>query len=286
MAGNNGTLVYIESQYKKLTSSLQKIAIFILNSPGKVIGYTTSDLAKEINVSEASVVRFCQMLGFKGFADFKIKLAKDLGADNTEPVPSGVLRTDSTDEVITKVMMAEYDDIKFTLEMIDKQAMCRAVDMITMAKRIAFFGVGSSGLVASNAKEHFQHYGRFAQSETDSISQIVLANTLGPGDLGFAISISGQSAVPLQALKIARENGAQTICLTQNAVSSIASASDCVLVAYKRSVSVDDLGTMSRIVHSAIIDALAIAYAARNWDAAARITANNRRHYRAQQFAK
>lgn len=286
MYENNGTLVYVESNYKKLTKSLQKIALFVLNSPGKVIGYTAAELSREIDVSEASVVRFCQTLGFKGFSDFKIKLAKDLGADNSEPVPSGVLRSDSTTDIISKVMMAEYDDIKFTLEMIDKLAMCRAVDMITMAKRIAFFGIGSSGIVAANAKEHFLHYGKPAHAESDSISQIILANTLGSNDIACAISISGQSTIPLQALKIAHENGAQTLCITQNAASAIAMTSDCVLVSYKRSVSTDDLGTMSRIVHSAIIDALAIAYAARNWDAAAKTTATNRKRYRIQQFTK
>ena len=286
MYENNGTLSYIETQYKNLTSSLQKIAIFTLNSPGKVIGYTTTDLARELNVSEASVVRFCQTLGFKGFADFKIKLAKDLGADNSEPVPNGVLRTDSTIDVITKVMTAEYNDIKFTLEMINMKDMCRAVDMLTMANRIAFFGIGSSGIIADNAKEHFLHYGKSTQAEKDSISQIVLANTLESNDVAFAISISGQSSIPLQALKIAKGNGAQTICITQNASSAIAAVSDCVLIAYMRNHSTDDLGTMSRIVHTAIIDALTIAYAARNWDATERITSINRKNYHVQQFSK
>lgn len=281
-----GILVYIEKNYQSLTSSLQKIALFILSSPGKIISITTSDLAHELDVSEATVVRFCQALGFKGFTDFKIKLAKDLGADNHDPVPGGFLRQDSSYDVIQKVMQAEYDDIRFTLEMLDMDAMLHCLNLLCLCNKIAFFGVGSSGIVAADAKEHFLHYGKNVSAERDSISQIILANSLGKDDLAFAISISGQSSVPLQAIKIAKENGAHTVCLTQNPKSTIAYACECVLVAYRRSNYADDLGTMSRIVHSAIIDSLAVAYAAQNWEYAKKITTENRKNYRSNQFSK
>lgn len=283
---SSGILVYIENNYKTLTSSLQKIAIFTLSSPGKVIGLTTSDLARELAVSEATIVRFCQTLGFKGYADFKIKLAKDLGADNYDPVPSGFLQKDSSYDVIRKVLQAEYEDIRFALDMMDMDAMLKCLDIICLSNHIGFFGVGSSAIVAANAKEHFLHYGKRAHAEQDGISQIVLANTLGPNDLAFAISISGQSSIPLQAIQIAKKNGAHTVCLTQNPKSTIAYASDCVLVAYRRSAYTDDLGTVSRIVHSAIIDALSVAYAARNWDHTKEVTSRNRKNYRVNQFMK
>jgi DNA-binding MurR/RpiR family transcriptional regulator len=269
-----------------LTGSLQKIALYILSHPSKAIDRTAAELSGDINVSEASIIRFCQAMGFKGYSDFKIRLAKGLGADNSEPVPSGINRTDSSWEVVSKVMQGEYEDIKFTLEMLDKETVLMILDMICYANRIAFFGVGSSAIVANNAKEHFLHYGKNAQAELESMSQIVLANTLRANDLAFAISISGQSKLPVQALQIAKENGAKTICLTQNPKSSLAKYSDCVLIAFRKSQSLDDLGTSSRIVHTAIVDAIAVAYAARNWDTAADITKSNRINFRIQQFGE
>ncbi|WP_066646703.1 MurR/RpiR family transcriptional regulator [Christensenella timonensis] len=283
---NYGILLYIQNNYKNLTNSLQKIAVSILAAPSKVVDNTASELSKDIDVSEASIVRFCQSLGFKGYADFKIKLAKDLGADNTEPVPSGIKRTDSSWDVISKVMQSECEDIRFTLDMIDKESLITCLELICASNRIGFFGVGSSAIVASNAKEHFLHYGKVAQAEQEGMSQIVLANSLHTNDLAFGISISGQSKIPLQALRIAKENGAKTVCLTQNPRSSLAEYSDCVLIAYRKSNSLDDLGTASRIVHTSIIDAIVVAYAARNWDAAAQHTRTNRRNFRIQQFGE
>jgi DNA-binding MurR/RpiR family transcriptional regulator len=283
---NYGILLYIQNNYTNLTDSLQKIALYILSHPSKTIDRTAAELSCDINVSEASIIRFCQTMGFKGYTDFKIKLAKDLGADNSEPVPSGINRTDTSWEVIKKVMQGEYEDIKFTLDMLDKDVMLTSLDMICYANRIAFFGVGSSAIVANNAKEHFLHYGKNAQAEQESMSQVVLANTLRANDLAFAISISGQSKVPVQALQIAKGNGAKTICLTQNPKSSLAKFSDCVLIAFRKSQSLDDLGTSSRIVHTAIVDAIAVAYAARNWDTAAAITKINRINFRMEQFGE
>lgn len=276
---NRGILVYIKNNYKNLTSSLQKIALFILSSPSSAIDLTASELSKKLSVSEASIIRFCQALGFKGFSDFKIKLAKDLGADNWEPVPSGIHKSDSSLEVITKVLQSEYDDIKFTLEMIDKNSLITCLDFICSCNKIGFFGVGSSAIVASNAKEHFLHFGKCANAESEGISQLLLANTLHANDVAFAISISGQSKIPVQALKIAKDNGAKTICLTQNPNSILTEYSDCTLIAYRRSELIDDLGTSSRIVHTAIIDAISVAYAARNWDDVASKTRINRKNF-------
>jgi DNA-binding MurR/RpiR family transcriptional regulator len=109
---------------------------------------------------------------------------------------------------------------------------------------------------------------------------------LHANDLAFGISISGQSKIPLQSLKIAKGNGAMTVCLTQNPGSAIAETSDCVLLAYKKSQPLDDLGTSSRLVHTSVIDAIAVAYAARNWDAVYENTRTNRRNFRIQQFGE
>lgn len=279
-----GILAYIKINCKSLTNSLQKIAAFVLANPGKIITLTTSSLAHELDISEASVVRFCQALGFKGYADFKIKLAKDLGADNYSPVPSGIHKSDQSEDVIKKVVQFELDDIRFTLDMMDMNAMLQCVDLLCLSNHIAFFGVGSSAIVASSAKEHFLHYGKYAFAEQDSIAQIILANTLGVNDLAVAISISGQSSIPLHAIKIAKANGAKTVCLTQNPNSALASICDCVLISYRRNNYMDDLGTVSRIVLSAIVDALSVAYAAHNWDSTKEITTTNRNNYRLNQF--
>ena len=276
----NNIINFLGNSCKNVPSSYQAILDYVANNTDRVIGASIGEFACAINMSEATVVRFCKRVGFKGFSDFKIKLARFTGEEPSAPIPNGIEVSDSGEKVIRKVLESEYDDIRFTSEMLDMDAMLQCVDYISAASHVAFFGIGSSSIVARNAKEHFLHYGKLVHAEEDSISQLVLANTLGYNDVAFSITVSGQSIIPIQALKIARANGAHTVCLTQTPNSEITKYADCVLIAYRRAPLSDDLGTVSRIVHSSIIDAIAITYAVRNYDRVHENTRNNRNNYR------
>jgi DNA-binding MurR/RpiR family transcriptional regulator len=273
---------YMLAHCAKLKGSSKKVAEYVAAVPGKVINQTSMELAADIDVSEASVVRFCQKLGFKGFREFKIRLAQDLGTDS--PVPIGINQGDSVWDVVQKVMNIEYEDIKFTSDMLDRAKVEEAISILRNAEKIAFFGVGSSSLVAKNAKEHFLYYGKSAHAESEGLAQIVLANTLGKNDAAFAISISGQSQIPIKAVTIAAKNGAKTICLTHNAQSPLAKVSDCVLLGFRKDKSMDDLGITTRIVLTVIIDALSVAYASQEWDKVSYIARENRTNFKPYQF--
>jgi DNA-binding MurR/RpiR family transcriptional regulator len=261
-----------------LSASLQKVALFILDYANEVLSNTAGQLAEKIDVSEASIIRFCKALGFKGYADFKIKLAQELGNANAIYIPDGISKDDSVWDVISTIMRNEYEDIRFTLEMMDKEAMLKATTMLHEANRIGFFGIGSSAVVANDAKDHFLLLGKAAQSEWDGTAQLLLANSLKEGDLAFVISLSGQSAIPLKILEIAESKGVHRIGLTQNPRSDLVQKCDCALLAFKKSTSVEDLTTSSRIIFSAILDALAVACAAFNWDEYARNIQSTRKN--------
>jgi len=282
MSSNNviSVIPYIISQKEDLNESQCKIADYVISCPGKIINQTSKEIADTLNLSEATIVRFCQRLGFKGYRDFRLKLAQDQGNNSAFHVPSGITRDDDCMEVVKKVMQIEFEDIKFTSDMLNESVILKVLELITNCNKLAFFGVGSSALVASTAKEHFLHYGKSAYAELEGLSQIVLANTLDPGDVAFAISISGMSKVPINAIEVAAKCGAHTICLTQNPTSPLAKISDCVLQVYRKDRSMDDLGTTTRIVHMSLIDALAVAYASQEWDRVAQIASANRENFK------
>lgn len=277
---------YLIIQKEHLNHSQQRIAEYIIEEPTRVVSQTSRELADTLDLSEASIVRFCQKLGFKGYRDFRLKLAQDQGTELANPVPEGVSPEDSSIEVVRKVMQIEYEDIKFTSGMLNEAVLLKVLDLITQCNRLAFFGVGSSALVASTAKEHFLHYGKPAFAEAEGLSQIVLANTLEPGDVAFAFSISGASKTPIKALEIATRRGAHTVSMTQNPTSPLAKLSEYVLQIYRKDQSLDDLGTATRIVHLSVIDALAVAYAAQDWDRTLEITKTNRANFKDYLYGK
>jgi RpiR family carbohydrate utilization transcriptional regulator len=231
------------------------------------------------------MIRFCKVLGFKGYSDFKIRLAKELGADNQEPVPIGINRSDTPVEVVKKVLLLEAQDINYTLDMLDPKELSKCLNYINSANNLAFFGFGSSSNVANIAKDHFLNFGKKAFAETESLAQIALANSLGKDDVAFIISISGESHLTLEISRIAKNNGAKTICLTQNPTSRLSISCDCSLICYRKSGLLDDLGTVSRTVNSSIIAAIAIACITMDWDNATTTVAKNRQKFRELQFS-
>lgn len=283
---NNGVLLLVKSKIGKFTSSLEKIGTFVLRNPSRVLELTAGQLAKEIRVSEASIVRFCKEIGFKGYTDFRLRLAKDLGADNQQPVPENITKSDTTLEVIHKIMITEQEDIKFTADMMNYDNMVQAINMIQRAKRIGIFAVGSSYVVAYDLHWHLSIYGKPTQVEVNQGAQLILANSLTPKDLAFAISLSGQSRVPVKALEIAQRNGVPTICLTQNPKAEIVNYSDCQLISYTKSYLKHDLATSSRISQLVMLDALCMAYAAADWDENARLLCQNNHYIREDQFGE
>ncbi|MDF1496410.1 MurR/RpiR family transcriptional regulator [Caproiciproducens sp. CPB-2] len=274
----------VKNMQHKLTSQQKKVAMYVIANPAKTLDLTAAQLAEEISVSEASVVRFSKEIGFKGYYEFKIHLAKDLGADNEQPVPESILRTDSSMDVFQKIMASEQEDLKYTTEMLNKDDFIKAVDMINKAEKIAFFGIGSSYVVAYDAFWHFSNIGKKAQVEQDQGAQMLLAQSLGKNDLAVAISLSGESKITNLNVKIAHSNGVPVISLTQNSKSEITLFSDCVLLTYSKNYQTHDLATASRIAQLAILDALCTGVAVKNWDYALEYHHNISKLIRSQQF--
>lgn len=261
-------LSIIKQNFDRLTPVYQKVAFYILSHPGKVLELNAAEISKESSTSEASVIRFCKEIGFKGFQDFKIKLAKDLGADTDLPVPENISKLDEPWEVFNKVMSWEQENLRIAMNMIDKNTFLKVVDVLSRTNRIGFFAIGSSFPVAYDAYWRFSKIGIPCQIQQDSGAQIILAKSLKPGDTAFIISRSGQSKVPVSISKIANANGVTTIVLTQNSKSEAAKHSDLALVTPKNIGKSPDGATASEIVHMSLIGAIYSATTVQKWDEA------------------
>lgn len=148
------TLENIQNSMDLLSKSERKVAEVILASPQTAIHSSIATLAKMANVSEPTVNRFCRRLETKGFPDFKLHLAQSL-ANGTPYVNRNVEEDDSVAAYTGKIFestMASLDRVKNNL---DIAAINRAVDLLTQAKKISFFGLGSSAAVAHDAMNKF-----------------------------------------------------------------------------------------------------------------------------------
>ncbi|MBN6063486.1 MurR/RpiR family transcriptional regulator [Aggregatibacter actinomycetemcomitans] len=234
MATNGNVLNTVSALYQSLTKTEKKIADVISQSPEMVMQYSLSELASNLNVGEATFVRFCRTLGFKGFSDFKLAFSIEL-ATARESRDDTVLETeimpdDDSLKIAHKLQAAISKVMDETVNLLDFQQLEDVVRAIQKAKRVFLFGVGSSGVTAEDAKNKFMRIGVPVDATGNNHFMYMQAALLKETDVAVGISHSGYSQETAHTLKIAKQNGATTVALTHSLRSPITEHADFVLV--------------------------------------------------------
>src|SRR5579884_3745491 len=255
-----GSFVRIESAYGSLRAAEQRVADFILAHPDELIYLTVTELAERTSTSESTVVRLCQKIGYKGYQEFKIVLARDLVEPATE-IYAAIEPDDDLAMVKSKVFQANAQALRDTIEVLDDAQLRRAVDAIAAARRFEIYGVGGSGPLAADAYHKFLKLGLSTIALSDGDLMAMSSSLLGENDVALGISHTGASRDVTDALGRAKKHGATTICITHRSSSPVTKVSDVVLVtAAKQTAFRSDAGS-SRIAQLTIIDTLYVGVA-------------------------
>ncbi|MGP4079246.1 MurR/RpiR family transcriptional regulator [Pseudalkalibacillus sp. R45] len=241
----------INSYFPALTKSEQKVADIVMQQLDQVIYYSVTDLADAAEVGETTVLRFCRKIGLKGYQEFKLAIAKDL-ANRTGDDSGNAVQND----LFTTISSYTIDAIHETVSMNSEEAINKAIDMIDQASSVHFFGVGTSGLTALDAKNRFLRIGRRVDAVIDPHLQAMTAATLSENDLVVGITVSGSTKDTIDSLKIAKENGAKTIAVTYHARSPITKIADAVLINGGKESPLEGSSLAAKISQLFVIDLL------------------------------
>ncbi|MGI5966920.1 MULTISPECIES: MurR/RpiR family transcriptional regulator [Anaerotruncus] len=263
---NANALLHLQTHYSTLRASEKRIADYILSRPDEIIYLSITSLANECHTSETSVIRLCKAMGYKGYQDFKINIAKSI-IEPSKQIHEAVTNQDSTADIIKKVMSSNIKAIEDTMQVLSSQQVQLAIDAISKTRRLEFYGMGGSGSVALDAQHKFFKYGFSCIAYTDPHMQAMSAATMGPDDVAFGISHTGSSKDIVENLEIASKAGATTICITGGLKSPITKVSDIVLMVVSKEQSYKPEPMSSRIAQLAIIDVLSVGVALTRPDA-------------------
>ena len=255
----------IKASLPSLAPAEQRVGKLVLSDPRAFATTPISELADRAHVSKPTIVRFCRSVGYDGLSDFKLKLAGSV-SEGVPFVHRSVDADDKTADVVVKVIdntVAAF--LKYRNDA-SSFAIQKATDALAAAassgKRIEFFGVGNSGIVAQDAQHKFFRLGVNTIAYSDGHMQVMSASMLGPGDCVVVISNSGRTRDLMDACDVARKNGATTIVITASG-SPLASAGHIHLAA-DHPEGYDRYSPMvSRLLHLMIIDILATCLALR-----------------------
>ncbi|OON40536.1 transcriptional regulator HexR [Izhakiella australiensis] len=251
----------IQSQLELLSKSERKVAETILAAPAEAMHCSIANLAKAAGVSEPTVNRFCHRMGTKGFPDFKLKLAQSLAA-GTPYVSRHVAEHDGVDAYTAKIFdsaLAGLDQVRRSLDM---SAVNRAVDLLTMSKKIAFFGLGASAAVAHDAMNKFFRFNIPVFYSDDIVMQRMSCINSNEGDLVVLISHTGRTKHLVELAQLARENDAMVLALT-SAGSPLAQEATLALALDVPEDTDVYMPMISRLAQLTLIDVLATGFTLR-----------------------
>jgi len=229
----------------------KKIAEVIIDRPQAVIDYTISQLAKESDVSDASVSRFCRNLDISGFHQLKTRLAQVSEDENVSAVIN-----DDIQESMQNIAINKNIEISNTLKNLATEKIKQVLKLIKEARLIQVIAQGNTYPVAVDAVYKFNQIGMLAISDPASETSIAQTLNMNKTDILIVISNSGESKSLMQQLEVAKSRGIKVISITNREDSPIAQESDIHLKTYVREQIFQSEYYFSRIAASTMIEAI------------------------------
>jgi RpiR family carbohydrate utilization transcriptional regulator len=249
------------------------VAELLLLDPRSFATLPVVELAERAHVSKPTVVRFCRSVGYDGLADFKLKLAGSV-SEGVPFVHRSVDEDDKAGDIVVKVIDNAVAAMLRYRNAAAGSAIERAIAALADAgrhsqqgRRIEFYGVGNSGIVAQDAQHKFFRLGVTAAAISDGHVQVMSATMLRTGDCAVIISNSGRSRDLLDVAEIARRKGATVIAITASGsllAREVQGGNQHILLAADHPEDADRYSPMvSRLLHLLIIDILTTGVALR-----------------------
>ncbi|MFA6366693.1 MAG: MurR/RpiR family transcriptional regulator [Candidatus Hydrogenedentales bacterium] len=247
----------IMEKYNSLRKSETKVADIILEHPEAAIHFSVSELAEQAGVSDPTVIRFCRSLGFKGFQDFKIYLAQSI-IPGIRNIHETVNQGENVPDLVRKVFDANTAAIQSTLGTLDFASIDEAIKELSNARRIMFFGLGNSAVVAKDAYHKFFRIGIPCEWFEDSHMAMMAASIMKPGEVLVVISHSGSTTDIVDVLEVASKAGARSIAIVSHHKSPVSGKADYTLCVASTETEYKFEPMASRIAQLSVIDVLSV----------------------------
>ena len=218
----------LQQRQGQLTRSGHAVADYLLQHADEAQYLSISSLARECNVAEATVFRFCRALGFDGYHEMRRALAQ-ANATGTMSSQRELQPGASTETLFEHASARLFIAINGTQNALSAEAVDEAARMLREAKQVFCFGQGGSMLLANDICARFASLSTKFRTSGDSHLQLLTASLMNEADVVLFVSYSGATRDMMETLRTAKAAGAKIILLTHYEDSPGASLADVVL---------------------------------------------------------
>ncbi|OUH25318.1 RpiR family transcriptional regulator [Klebsiella pneumoniae] len=254
----------IHARSGDLAASEAKVVDLLLVDPLFVCTSTAAQVATRAGVSPPTVIRAARAIGFTGFTELKIEIARARGTAQFFAPPE-VLTADATlASVLETSIRAGVDALTALSGAIEISALDEAVDLIQSARQVFAFGAGPSATVAADAVFRLRTAGVITVSIQDYLSAMIAARLLGPGDVIIVVSSTGRTSSTLSIADAASSAGASLIAITNQYDTPLATLANVSLVVGGMPLPAQMAAAGSRLAQLVVIDTLVAALTLRD----------------------
>lgn len=260
-AVNDDVLAAVRRSLPRLSAAEARVAETILGDPTLVVDLTINDLATLCRTSLSTVARFAQSLGYSGYRELRVAVARTLtlaqaqqarfGLDSTEIDPD-----DDPAVVAAKLAAQKIDAIEKTTLGLDAAALDRVAQAIVAARHIELLGQAASSLTAQDLQQKLVRIGCSVAHSADPHLALTTASLSTTDDVVIAFSHGGETAEVVRAVEVARDAGALAVAVTSVPDSTLAMAADVLLQTHAHESPFRMAAMSSRIAQLVLVDVL------------------------------
>ncbi len=254
----SGVLLRVQELLDYLNPSERRVAEYILENSGSIVGQPVAELAEKSGTNKAAIIRFCKSIGCSGYRDFTFQLAAELAVSRSETDEeyTDINIGDSVDTILKNVCFNNVKAIEDSYTLVKAADVSRAAELLIRASRIDFYGLGASWIVAQDAQYKFMRINKNCTAYADPHVQLTSAANLSPDDVAVAISWSGETRDIIEAARRAKECGAAVIAVTRCGKSHLVEYADVVFSLTSPETTIRCGAMSSRTAQMTMIDIL------------------------------
>jgi len=248
-----------------MSANEKKLADFVLENAPLIRDYSSQQIAGSVGVSQSSVVKFSQKLGYKGFTDLKLAVHESVVKQGSNV---SVLRTDDgydEEQPIKDTLLARKSEVLSSSTVInDNEAILAAVRAIESAAQVQVIGADGASLVAKDLAHKLIELGKPVVAESDRDVQLSGIARLARGDCLVVISASGQAAHIVDIAKSAKKSAALVISITNQWANPLGTIADIQLYSVSSGESSDITKLIVAMSQQHLVDLLYCSLAQRS----------------------
>jgi len=233
-----------------------KLANWFLRRDPMDAGFTTGQIAAELGTSRATVVRFCQRLGYAGFPEFKAAWLEGAVAARER---SGAPIPETFPAAARRIFAVTRESIDAAVHMIDPQAFEQTVQAMCRASLTVWCGLpGDAALIAQSGDHKMTRAALRSRWVSDAEGLQSVVRMAAPGDLLMVISHSGRWPWVAEQMEAFRGRGGRVSIVTNRVDSIMARAADWVLLSPERELSLSEKPMALRAVQWMVVEMLVV----------------------------